>query len=625
MLVFARWKYVLIAIVLVLTGLYSLPNLYPKDPAVQVSANRGAKVDAALNTRVDSLLKANKLAFSRSEIEDGKLVVRVANTDIQAKASNLVRDELGSGYTVALNLATNVPHWLEAIGGKPMSLGLDLQGGVHFLMEVDEKAAIEKRSEGFADEIRSVLREAEIPYNNVTRDSRGILVQLKGEADYSRARNKIAASAPELSLAEEPGQPGSLRASVPDSFVKQIVDEAIEQNMTTLRNRINALGVAEPLVSRQGVSRIVVQIPGLQDPTEAKKMIGATATLEYRAVAATGAAAVAARDTGRSPPDARLYFMRELGPDGKPAPILLSKRTLVTGDQLVSASAQLDSQSGTPAVSIELNKSGGDKMFKFTQDNVGKLMAAVYIETIPDVKLVNGQEVRTSRVTEEVISAATVQGVFGRNFQTTGLENMAEAQNLALLLRAGSLAAPMMIVEERIVGPSLGAENIQRGTQAVLYSFVFVLVFFLFYYKVFGLVTNIALLLNLLIVIAFMSAIGATMSLPGLAGIALTVGMSVDANVLINERIREELRLGNTPLSSIAAGYDKAAGTIADANVTALLGGIAMAAFGSGPIKGFGITLIVGILSSMYTAVSVSRGIATLMYGHRRKLAKISI
>ncbi len=625
MLEFARWKYAVIAIVLVLTGLYSLPNLYPKDPAVQVSANRGSTVDAALDTRVESLLKANGLAFSRSEIDGDKLVVRVANTDVQAKASNVIRDELGSGYTVALNLATNVPHWLEAIGGKPMSLGLDLQGGVHFLMEVDEKAAIEKRSEGFADEIRSVLREAEIPYENVSRDSRGILVQLKGASDYSRARNKIAASAPELVLAEEPGQSAALRATIPDTFIKQIVDEAIEQNMTTLRNRINALGVAEPLVSRQGVSRIVVQIPGLQDPTDAKKLIGATATLEYRAVSASGAAAVAARDTGKAPPDARLYFMRELGPDGKPAPILLSKRTIVTGDQLVSASAQLDSQTGSPSVSVELNKSGGDKMFKYTQDNVGKLMAAVYIETIPDVKMVNGQEVRTSRVTEEVISAATVQSVFGRNFQTTGLTNMAEAQNLALLLRAGSLAAPMVIVEERIVGPSLGAENIQRGVQAVVYSFLFVLVFFLFYYKAFGLVTNIALLLNLLIVVAFMSALGATMSLPGLAGIALTVGMSVDANVLINERIREELRLGNTPLSSIAAGYDKAAGTIADANVTALLGGIAMAAFGSGPVKGFGITLIVGILSSMYTAVSVSRGIATLMYGHRRKLTKISI
>ena len=626
MLEYSRWKYAVFAIVLFLSALYSLPNLYPKDPAIQVSANRGAVVDAALKTRVEGLLAAKGIAWSRSEIDEDKLVVRVANADLQAKASNVVRPELGSGYTVALNLASNVPEWLQGIGGKPMSLGLDLQGGVHFLMEVDQRAAIAKRSDGFTDEIRSVLRESNIPYTSVDRDGQGILIRLSKAEDLGRARSKIALSAPELVFADVDGQPAALRATIPNTFVDTIVDEAIDQNMTTLRNRINALGVAEPQVSRQGQSRIVVLIPGMQDPTEAKKMIGATATLEYRAVTASGAAAYAARDTGRVPPDSRLYFKRTLGPDGKPEPILLNKRTIVTGDQLVSASAFLDSQSsGTPAVSVELNNLGGDKMFKYTQDNVGKLMAAVYIETIPDTKVVNGQEVRTSRVTEEVISAATVPGVFGRNFQTTGLDSMEEANSLALLLRAGSLAAPMVIVQERIIGPSLGAENVERGTTAVLYSFLFVLVFFLFYYKVFGIVTNVALLLNLLIVIAFMSAIGATLSLPGLAGIALTVGMSVDANVLINERIREELRNGNTPLASIAAGYDKASGTIADANVTALLGGIAMAAFGSGPIKGFGITLIIGILSSMYTAVSVSRGMATLMYGHRRKLTKLAI
>ena len=624
MLEFARWKYVVIAIVLVLTALYSLPNLYPKDPAVQISANRGAVIDAALDTRVENLLKANSMAFTRSEIEGKTLVVRVANTDIQAKASTVIRDELGSGYTVALNLATNVPNWLQWIGGKPMSLGLDLQGGVHFLMEVDEKAAIEKRSEGFLDAIRGVLRENQISYSNAVRNGTRIQVQLKPE-DISRARNKIAASAPELVISTDQAQANLLTATIPDTLIKQFTDEAVEQNMTTLRNRINELGVAEPVVQRQGASRIVVQIPGLQDPTEAKKMIGATATLEYRAVLGSGTAAYTARDTGNVPPDARLYFMRDLGADGKRVPILLSKRTIVTGDQLVNASSQLDNNSGTPSVSIRLNKLGGDKMFKYTQENVGKLMAAVYIETIPDVKMVDGAEVRTSRVSEEVISAATVNGVFSSDFITTGLSDMEEAQNLATLLRAGSLAAPMVIVEERIVGPSLGAENVQRGTQAVTYSFLFVLVFFVFYYKTFGVVTNIALLLNLLIVIAFMSALGATMSLPGLAGIALTVGMSVDANVLINERIREELRIGNTPLASIAAGYDKAAGTIADANVTALLGGVAMAAFGSGPIRGFGITLIIGILSSMYTAVSVSRGIATLIYGRRKKLTKISI
>ena len=623
MLEFARWKYVVIAVVLIFTALYSLPNLYPKDPAVQVTANRGAVLDAALVSRVETLLKANSLPFKRVALDGPDLMVRLDSTDLQAKAANLIRPTLGSGYTVALNLASNVPGWLQAIGGKPMSLGLDLQGGVQFLMEVDEKAAITKRSDAFLDEIRAVLRENQIAYTAVTRDAAGIHVVLKRAEDLNRAQNQIASSAPELVLAADSGQPAGLLATVPDAVIKKITDDAVEQNMSTLRNRINALGVAEPVIQRQGSGRIVVQMPGLQDTAEAKKLIGATATLEYRAVLEGNA--LEARDTGNVPPEARLYFERQLGADGKPLPILLSKRTIVTGDQLVSAGALLDNQSGTPAVTIELNKMGGDKMFKFTQDNVGKRMAAVYIETIPDVKLVNGQEVRTSRVSEEVINAATLQGVFGRNFQTTGLSSMDEAQQLALLLRAGSLAAPMVIVGESAIGPSLGAENVQKGMQAVLYSFVFVLVFFVFYYKMFGLVTNAALLLNLLIVIAIMSALGATMSLPGLAGIALTVGMSVDANVLINERIREELRLGNTPLSSIAAGYDKAAGTIADANVTALLGGIAMAAFGSGPIRGFGITLIIGILSSMYTAVSVSRGIATLMYGHKRKLTKISI
>ena len=623
MLEFARWKYVVIAVVLILTALYSLPNVYPKDPAVQITANRGAAIDAALETRVQGLMKAGGLGYKRIAIEDGSLMVRLGSNDAQTKAANLIRPELGSGYTVALNLASNVPRWLKAIGASPMSLGLDLQGGVQFLMEVDQKAAIEKRSEAFLDEIRAVLRENQIAYTSVNRNAVGIQVQLKRAEDISRARNQIASNAPELVLATDAAQPNTLLATIPAALIKKFTDDAVEQNMTTLRNRINALGVAEPVIQRQGSGRIVVQMPGLQDTAEAKKLIGATATLEYRGVVAGNAAE--AKESGSIPPEARLYFMRDLGPDGKQVPILLSKRTIVTGDQLVNAGALLDNQSGTPAVSIELNKLGGDKMFKFTQDNVGKLMAAVYIETIPDVKIVNGQEVRTSRVTEEVISAATIQGVFGRNFQTTGLESMAEAQQLALLLRAGSLAAPMMIVGESAIGPSLGAENVRRGTQAVTYSFLFVLVFFVFYYKTFGIVTNVALLLNLLIVIAVMSALGATMSLPGLAGIALTVGMSVDANVLINERIREELRIGNTPLASIAAGYDKAAGTIADANVTALLGGLAMAAFGSGPIRGFGITLIIGILSSMYTAVSVSRGIATLIYGHKRKLTKISI
>ena len=623
MLEFARWKYVTITIVLLLSALYSLPNIYPKDPAVQISANRGGNIDAALVTRVATLLKSNKVPTKAVAIEGKNVVVRLLDNEQQTQASDLIRPELGPAYNVALNLATTVPQWLQSINGKSMALGLDLQGGVSFLLEVDEKAAIEKRSEAFLDEIRTVLRENQIPFTAVTRAGTVMNVQLRNATDLGRAQNQIAASAPELLLAIDTVKEGALTATIPPSEIKRIADDAIEQNMATIRNRINALG--EVVVQRQGAGRIVVQIPGLQDTAEAKKMIGATATLEYRAVIGTDADAIAARDAGKTPPDARLYFKRDLDPAGQRIPILLSKRTIVTGDQLVNAGFEMDPQSGTPAVSVQLNKVGGDRMFKFTQDNVGKLMAAVYIETVLDTKIVDGKEVRTSKVNEEVISAAVIQGVFSNQFQTTGLSSPDEAKELARLLKAGALAAPMMIAEERIVGPSLGAENVKRGTQAVLYSFVFVLIFFLFYYKTFGIVTNIALLLNLLLVVAIMSGAGATMSLPGLAGIALTVGMSVDANVLINERIREELRLGNTPLASIAAGYDKASGTIADANVTALLGGLAMWAFGSGPVKAFGITLVVGIVCSMYTAVEVSRGIATLIYGHRRKLAKISI
>jgi preprotein translocase subunit SecD len=623
MLEFPRWKYVLMALVLMLSTLYSLPNLYPKDPAVQVTANRGGKIDAALVKRAGEVLKANQLPSKSIAIEGSNLVVRLPSITTQSNTADVLQDELGQSYTVALNLASTVPGWLQAVWGKSMALGLDLQGGVHFLLEVDENAAIEKRSEGYVDEVRGVLREAQIPIAGITRSGTGIRILLRKPEDLTRAHNLVAASAPELVLANDSASAATLVATIPPTEIKRIADDAIEQNMATIRNRTNALG--EVVVQRQGADRIVVEIPGLQDTAKAKGAIGATATLEYRAVLGAGADAYAALASGKVPPDARLYYMRDLDANGQKIPILLSKRTIVTGDQLVNANFQLDPNTSSPAVSVTLNNVGGDRMFKFTQDNVGKLMAAVYIETIYKTETVDGKEVKRPEVKQEVISAATIQGVFSNQFQTTGLESVEEAKNLAFLLKSGALAAPMMFAEERIVGPSLGAENIKRGTQAVVFSFLFVLVFFLFYYKAFGIVTNIALLLNLLIVIALMSVAGATMSLPGLAGIALTVGMSVDANVLINERIREELRAGNTPLASIAAGFDKASGTIWDANVTALLGGLAMWAFGSGPVKGFGITLVLGIISSMYTAVEVARGIANLMYGHRKKLAKIAI
>jgi len=625
MLQYATWKYVLAAVIILLSVLYAAPNLYPQDPAVQVVANRGGAVDDNLLLRVRETLDKAGLVPKSVAIEDGDLIVRAADLDQQTQLADLLRPELGTDYNVALNLASTVPEWLGWFGARQMAMGLDLRGGVQFLLEIDQQAAIDKRANAFADEITTVLREAEIPYTSVSRTSEGIQVLLKDGADMDRFRTALTREAPELTLSADPAEPTRLLARMGSGLITQIMDQAIDQNRVTLENRINSLGVGEQVIQRQGASRIVVQMPGIQDTAEARKMIGATATLEYRAVVGDESDWFEAARTGVVPPGARLYYMRPQAPGAPRQPILLSRRVIASGDQLVTAASQYDPQSGRPSVSIELNRAGGERMLAFTRENVGKRMGTVFIETIPDTRIVNGEEVRSSRVVEEVINAATIQGVFGRNFQTTGLESMDEAVTLARLLRAGSLAAPMVIIEERIIGPSLGAANIASGTQAVFWSFTFVLIFFLIYYKTFGIVTNLALLLNLLMVVALMSVIGATLTLPGLAGIALTVGMSVDANVLINERIREELRNGNTPLASIANGYDKASGTITDANTTALLAGLAMAVFGTGPIRGFGITLILGIITSMYTAVSVSRGIATLIYGRRKKLAKIAI
>jgi preprotein translocase subunit SecD len=625
MLQYPTWKYVLAALIIAFSVFYALPNLYPQDPAVQIAANRGSLVDDALVLRVRGVIDQAQIQPKSVAIEGEYLVVRLPNAGEQTRAADALRAELGRDYTVALNLASTVPGWLAATGARSMSMGLDLQGGVHFLLEVDQQAAIDKRTNGFADQISTVLREGKFAYTSVARTPEGIQVLLQDAEDMTRVRSAISRDAPDLELVTNPAQPNQLLARLTPTLIQSIMDGAIEQNRTTLDNRINSLGVGEQVIQRQGDSRIVVQLPGVQDTAEARNLIGATATLEYRHVIDYGNIAAEAARTGIVPPNARLYFSRDLGADGRPRPILLSRRVIVSGDQLVNATSSMDPQTGSPAVQIELNSAGGNRMLAHTRDNVGQLMAAVYIESIPETRMVDGKEVLSFRVSEEVINAATLQGVFSRNFQTTGLESTTEAATLARLLRAGSLAAPMVIIEERIIGPSLGAENVKRGTQAVFWSFMFVLVFFLFYYKVFGIVTNLALLLNLLMVVAIMSVIGATLTLPGLAGIALTVGLSVDANVLINERIREELRNGNSPLASIANGYDKASGTIADANLTAILAGIAMAVFGSGPIRGFGITLIIGVSTSMYTAVSVSRGLSTLIYGRRKKLTRIAI
>ena len=623
MLEYSRFKYFVILFVVLLSALYALPNIYPQDPSVQVTANRGYEVNAKLKAQVEAELRKAGVAPKAVELsKGGELLVRLPDVDAQTKANDALNAAIGEHYVVALNLASTVPGWLDAIGARRMLMGLDLQGGVHFLMQVDEKAAIDKRMDAYAEDVRVLMRDNRVRYESVERKpDNSIVATLAPGADANVALALVAKSMPTLQLDTEGNR---LTVKVPDKEIQQITSDAIEQNVGTLRNRINELGVAEPIIQRQGPDRVVVELPGVQDTAQAKRILGATATLEYRAVV-DGNAYDAAR-TGSVPPEAKLYYRKEIGPDGKPIPILLNKRVIATGDQLVDAKSLYDQQSGTPAVSVRLNGIGGQRMFDFTSENVGKQMAVVYVERVPEVtKDAAGNDVRTNRISEQVISAATVQGVFGKEFQTTGLESPKEASDLALLLRAGALAAPMDFVEQRVVGPSLGKENVERGLTAVKFSFLFALGFFLVYYRMFGVITCVALLINLLMVVAVMSFLGATLTLPGLAGIALTVGMSVDANVLINERIREELRAGVPPQGAIAAGYEKASGTIADANLTAMLAGIALFAFGTGPVKGFAVSLIAGIVTSMYTAVSVSRGIATLIYGRRRKLKSIAI
>lgn len=628
MLEFPRWKYVLIVLVLVFSTIYALPNIYPQDPSVQITASRGAAIDEALRQKVAAVLAREQITPKQLETREGDLLVRLTSPEAQAKANDVLRQSLGDGYTVALNLAPTVPHWLSSLGAKPMVRGLDLQGGVHFTLQVDQKAALDKRVEAYVEDARAILRDARIRVDSVTRGPNNtIVVNVAQGEDVAAARKALAATLSASSSASGAlvgasplsyqVQDNRITIGLPESELARISGEAIAQNIATLRNRVNALGVAEPVIQQQGSDRIVVELPGVQDTAAAKRLIGATATIEFRAVVEGDA--LEAQRTGNIPPEAKLYTLR----DAPGVPVLLNKRVLASGEQMVNAVATVD-QNGQPAVDITLNSVAGKRMFDFTSANVGKKMAVVYIERIPEVKVVDGKEVRSVRVSEEALAPSTINGVFSTKFQTTGLSKE-EADNLAKLLRAGSLAAPMSFVEEYVIGPSLGAENVERGIKAVVYSFLFTLVFFTIYYRVFGVITSLALLFNLLIVVAVMSLFGATMTLPGFAGLALSVGLSVDANVLINERIREELRNGMPPKAAINAGYDKAGGTILDANVTGLIVGIALFAFGTGPLRGFALTMIIGIFASMFTAITVSRALAVLIYGRRKKLTSVAI
>ncbi|MGY6517638.1 MAG: protein translocase subunit SecD [Lysobacteraceae bacterium] len=627
MLDFPRWKYAVVILVVIFGFIYAMPNLYPQDPAVQISPNRGAALDEALVERVGRTLTAAGIDYRSVAIEGESVLVRLEDAARQMPAQDLLRTELGTDYTTALNLAQTIPDWMAAIRATPLQLGLDLRGGVHFLMEVDEQAALERQETAYADQIREALTRADLSVVSVERGSTGIDIRMRDPAEAGRARTLLGREAPQLIVEQiSSGEDGlRLRAVIAEAEIREVIDRALDQNIGTLRNRIDEVGVAEPIITRQGTNRIVVQLPGVQDTAQAKSILGRTATLEYRAVFGDQSDAFEAARTGRVPPEARLYYQRTLGPDGNPLPILLSRRIIASGDQLIHATSRLDSDSGTPSVSVTLDGAGAQRMLEFTRDNVGRGMAVVFIERIPEVRIVNGEERRTVRVSEEVISVATIRGVFGRNFQTTGLGSMREAADLALFLRSGALAAPVDIVEERVVGPTLGQENIDAGVMAITMGFLMVCALMIAYYKVFGVVAVLALFTNLLLIAAVLSMVNATLTMPGIAGIVLTLGMAVDGNVLVGERIREELRLGNTPANAIKGGYERAWVVILDSNVTKLIAAIALFSFGSGPVRGFAVVLFVGVLTSMFTSVTVSRALLTVIYGRRKKLQAVSV
>jgi len=604
------WKYILIFSLLALAVLYAAPNLYGDDPAVQITSSKGFNLQPEFQQSLDAALAGEQLTPLAAETDLTRLLYRFENTEDQLKAADVIDEQLNDQYVVALNLAPSTPGWLRAVGGDPMVMGLDLQGGVHFLMQVDMDTARNQLLDRFVDDIRTLLRSESIRYVSVRSDPEGILVQLRSAEDRDQALSAIRkdANIEGVTLSESAGsETFNIRGSIKENQLQTLQQTALQQNITVLRTRVNELGVAEPSIQQQGLDRIVVQLPGVQDTAKAKLILGQTATLEYRAVDDQNNANAAAQ-SGRIPPESRLYFQR----NGQP--VLLKKRLIVSGDQVIGAAAGFDQQSGSPSVSVTLDGVGSKRMLEFTKDNVNRPMAVVFIEQKPD-----------GSKSEEVISIANIREPFGKRFQTTGLDSSEEASQLALMLRAGALAAPVRIIEERTVGPSLGQDNIDQGFKAVIIGFIVVLFFMAIYYRVFGLVANVALFVNLVFIVALLSLLGATLTLPGIAGIVLTVGMAVDANVLIFERIREELDNGNTPQASIRAGYDKAFSTIADANVTTLIAAIVLFMFGTGPIKGFAVTLSLGIVTSMFTAIMLTRSLVNLIYGRQQRVRQLAI
>ena len=605
---YALWKYVVIAIALILGAVYTLPNFYGESPAVQVSSGRQTvKIDPALMSRVESILNEAQIPHGAVYFDtigtNSTVRVRFADTDTQLKAKDTIQRALSPdaedpAYIVALNLISNTPRWLVGVNALPMYLGLDLRGGVHFLLQVDMRAAIDKRLDTLASDIRTLLREKNIRHAGINKTPASIEIRFRDAETRTRAQDLLRTQVGELALRETgSGDDLALVSTLTPVAQRAIQDSALRQNISTLHNRVNELGVAEPVIQQQGADRIVVQLPGVQDVARAKTLLGRTATLEIRLVDQDAMAA--------GTPGAVTVPQR----DGQVVKQIPLKREIVaTGTQLNGASATLD-QNQRPAVSVRLDEAGGRSMRTASRDNIGRLMAIVLYE----------------RGKGEAISVATIQGEFGNQFQITGNFTVQETADLALLIRSGSLAAPMEIIEERTIGPSLGAENIERGFKSTLVGFGVIAFFMIAYYHVFGLISVAALTVNLMLLIALLSLLQATLTLPGIAAIALTLGMAIDANVLINERVREELRNGRTPQHAIYEGYDKAWATIMDSNITTLIAGIALLTFGSGPVRGFAVVHVLGILTSIFSAVYVSRAMVNLYYGTRKKLPAISV
>lgn len=611
---YPTWKYLLLLVVIALAVLYALPNLFGEAPSLQIAIPPNKTLDAKLETELSTKLSQAGLDIQATKRSDTSLTLSFQDEEAQLKAKLLVQEVLGDDFVVALHLSPLTPGWLSALGGSPMKLGLDLRGGVHFLMQVDMAAAIDQREERYLDDFRRLLREARIRYSGISRvEGQGIRINFREPDSVDKAVVLLRPDFPELNFI---GQDTSILVSISELELKAIRDYAIQQNIITLRNRVNELGVAEPIVQRSGLDRIVVELPGIQDTAQAKRLIGRTATVQLHAVDYQND--IQSVLAGRPVAGSKIYHWR----DGRPE--LLKNRVILSGEHITGAVSGFD-ESGLPEVSINLDGPGSKKFSDFTGANIGKPMSVVFIEQKTKTRIRNGVEVQETQKVENVINVATIRGKLGRRFRITGLDSVVEARELALLLRAGSLAAPIEIIEERTIGPALGKENIAKGTLSVQLGLFLVLLFMAFYYRVFGLVADVALVLNIVFIMALLSLIpGATLTLPGIAGIVLTVGMAVDANVLIFQRIREELSNGNSPQASIHAGYERAFSTIADANITTLIAAIVLFAVGTGPIKGFAVTLSVGIMTSMFTAIFGTRAIVNLIYGGR-KVQKLSI